>query len=210
MEMFFDGRSSLYYWGMDLLECYISTPKRKTCMIDIPAGDGQMDAMRGLGAPIYEMRTMMAKFQVPAHSFDELTTRLMSELCGREIPIIPPNDLTHFFVGEVRLRGGGAASGEIVIEATVMPWKFDARETKCIVPASTTPVSYTWYNGGFRPVVPELTVEDEAVVVSVGDYTTTIYAGIHDLSELEIPARSKITVTVMGGALTARYREAIL
>lgn len=208
--MFFDGRSSLYYWEMELLECFISTPRRKTCMIDIPAGDGQMDAMRGLGAPVYEMRTLTAKFQVLRHRFDEITTRLMSELCGREVRIIPPNDLAHFFIGEVRVKGGGAASGEIVIEATVLPWKFDAIETKCIVPASTTPVSYTWYNGGFRPVVPELIVQDEAVVVSVDNYSTTISKGIHDLSELEIPARGEITVTVMGGALTARYREAIL
>jgi hypothetical protein len=208
--MCFDGRSSLYYWGMELLECYSTTPRRKTHMIDIPAGDGQQDAMRGLAAPVYEMRTLTAKFKVPQYRFDDLITQLNAELAGREVPIIPPNDHSHYFLGEVRIRGGGAASGEIVVEATVMPWKYSSRETVCIVSASALPVSYTWYNGGTRSVVPELTVENSAVTVSIDDYTTTIHAGIHDLSELEIPARGEITVTVMGGSMTARYREAIL
>lgn len=63
-EMSIDGKSTLTYWGLELEECYVTAPERKTFMLDIPGGNGQIDAMRGLCDPVYAMRTLTAVFKI--------------------------------------------------------------------------------------------------------------------------------------------------
>lgn len=210
-DMSFDGKSALSYWGLELIQCLVTAPQRKTYWIDIPAGDGKLDAMRGLGEPVYEMRTLTAVFKIDSIQRQRTVSRILCELEGREVKILSPDDLNFYWFGEPHLKNSGATSvDEITIEATVYPWKYAVNEMTIRVPASASPVTYTWYNGGMRTVVPELEVVDAAVEISVGDFSTIITAGIYNLSEFKIPGNSTISVRISGGSLIARYREARL
>ena len=209
-DMLFDGKSALSCWGLSLDSCYISAAKRKTYWLDVPAGDGKLDAMRGLGDPVYEMRTLTATFSIPRYRRDDIIAKLQRDFAGREIPIVSPDNTNYYYLGEIRVKG--SAVDEIVIEATVYPWRFAQKETVHTIPATSDAVAYVWYNEGSRAVVPELTVSGSYAKIAVDGNTVTLLAGTYNLSEFRIPGNSSITVTVIisVGTLTARYRETIL
>lgn len=210
-EMSFDGKSTLTYWGLELVDCYISTPVRKTYPIDIPGGDGQIDAMRGLGDPVYAVRTLTASFKTMERNAQDTVQRLLDELEGREVEIVAPDKPNHYWIGELHIQGAGCRSGaDITITATVFPWRYARCEVVHKIPASAEDVRYSWSNSGSRPVVPELTVPGAPVTITMGDKTITLSAGVYDLTSLKIPGGGIITLQISGGPVTARYREAIL
>ena len=210
-DMSFDGKSARNYWALELVKCYISTPKRKQHLLDVPGGDGQIDTMRGLGDPSYEMRTLTVVCRSTESNTRDTIDRILNELVGREVEIIAPDKPNHYMVGEVKMQGAGYRSGaQITLVASVFPWRYARNEIVHTVPAAETALAHVWRNAGSRPVVPELTVHDKNVVISTGGKTFDLPQGTYDLSEIKIPGKSTITVSVSGGTLTARYREAIL
>lgn len=210
-EMSFDGKASGSYWGLELVECYVSAPRRKTHPIEIPGGDGYIDVMKGIGRPVYDMRALTALFKVGSRNTSDAVQRLLNELEGREVPIVTPDNPNYYWVGDIHVQGAGIRSGSAVtISATVFPWRYARQEVVHNIPASAADVTYTWYNSGARPAVPELTISGDAVKITVGERVIELPAGSYDLSELEIPGEGSLAVKISGGAMIARYREAIL
>lgn len=210
-DMSFNGRSALSYWRMELISCYITTAKKKAYMIDLPAGDGQIDALSGLPDPVFEMRTLTATFKSVERTPQDTIDRLLFELEGRQVPIIAPDNPDYYFVGTPHVQAASNAPGaNITITAIVFPWRYYKQETVHNIPASASAVSCLWFNAGARSVVPELIVADANVAISIGSQIYDLPAGSYDMSEFKIPGKSSIAVTVSGGRLTAKYREAIL
>lgn len=210
MEMFFDGKSSLTHFGLDLRECCVSPPVRKRFSIDVPGADGTIDLMRGMGSPLYENRTVTASFVAADANVRAAVDRLLAELEGQTVPIVLPDDADHYMTGEAHISGAGCQPGaKVTITVTCGPWRYAAEEVVHQIPASDDEVKYTWANTGTREAVPEVTVEDELRIV-LGDTSMALSAGTYLLTVLTIPGRGSITVTVSGGAATVRYREAVL
>lgn len=210
MEMWFAGRSSLRHYGLEMKYCHITTPKQKRHLIDVPAADGNVDAMEGIGEPAYENRTVTAcfKMHMPA---EDTRARIINDLEGRTVEIVLPNDLRHYMTGRVHIAGAGyRTGGELLVTADCLPWRYARDEVVIPAAASETEAQHVWWNQGRRLAVPEITVEDADVTFAVNGVTKLLAQGTHLLSELAIPGFSSITITAHGGAFTARYREAIL
>lgn len=210
MEMGFDGKSSLSYYGLDLQYCYITTPKRKRSLVDVLAADGMIDAMKGF-EPTYENRTVTAEFKVIAGSMEDARNRLINELEGRTVKIILPDNPNYYMLGDIHISGAGCRPGsQVMITADCIPWRYSRIETVYHAAASAANVNHTLRNAGTRLAVPEITVDDDDVIITVNNEEKTLVAGVHLLPDLAIPGDGILVVTARGGSFTARYREAIL
>lgn len=210
MEMWFAGRSSLLHYRLEMQYCYITTAKQKRHLINVPAADGDIDAMEGIGEPAYENRTVTALFKMLADA-EETRTRIINDLEGKTIEIVLPNDLNHYMIGRVHIAGAGSKiSDELLVTVDCVPWRYDRNEVLIPVAASESEKQYVWWNRGRRLAVPEITVECADVTITVDGEVKQLVQGTHLSSALAIPGFGSLTVTASGGAFTVRYREAIL
>ena len=210
MEMWFAGRSSLTHYSLEMQYCYITTAKQKRHLIDVPAADGDIDAMEGIGEPTYETRTVTALFKMLTNA-DDTRTRIINDLEGKTIEIVLPNDLNHYMIGRVHIAGiGFKISDELRITVDCLPWRYARNEVIIPVASSQSKKKHEWWNRGRRLAVPEITVENSDVTFVVNGETIVLGQGAHLSSALAIPGYSKISATASGGAFTVRYREAIL
>lgn len=210
MEMFFDGKSTLSHYGLQMKHCYITTPIRKRHLVDILAADGNVDIMDGIGEPVFENRTVTASFRMllPAQDSRE---RIISDLEGRTVQIVLPDDLRYYMTGRVHIAGVGQHIGdELTITADCLPWRIALTETVHEIAASEEEKQYRWRNGGRRLAIPTITVGDTAAIITINGVTKVLPSGTHILSEFGIPGYGTAKVSAHGGAFTARYKEAIL
>ena len=210
MEIIFDGRSSLKHYGLILKSYTLTSPVRKRYLYSVPGGDGDVDLMKGLGPARYENRTLRAEFTISASNPKQTVDKLLNELEGATVPIILPDDPSVYLEGDIHISAASVRQGgALVILATCLPWRYRCQDTVIDVHACEADTVHTWYNEGKRDAVPELTVLDTAYI-TVGGSTLQFDPGTHITTALAIPGRSAISVTIRGGALTARYKEAIL
>lgn len=210
MEMWFAGFSSLMHYRLEMEYCYITTAKRKRHLIDVPAADGDIDAMEGIGEPTYETRTVTALFKMLADA-EDTRTRIINDLEGKTVEIVLPNDLQHYMIGRVHVAGAGLKiSDELLVTVDCLPWRYARNEIVIPVASSPGEKQHEWWNRGRRPAVPEITVEDADVTFVVNGVTIVLGHGTHLSSALAIPGYGNLSVTASGGAFTVRYREAIL
>lgn len=210
MDMLFNGKSALAYFGLDLQDCYITPPARKQYIIDIPGADGAIDLMQGMGPARYSPRTITATFSISAADARTAVDRILADLEGRTVPVVLPDDPTHYMTGTVHMSGAGYRTGDSVqLVITCAPWRYAMAEVVHSIPASESDVTYTWENSGTREAVPEVTAEADVRIV-FGAASMAISAGTYLLTALTIAGKGSITVSVSGGAMTVRYREAIL
>ena len=209
MEMGFDGKSSLSYYGLDLQHCYLTAAKRKRSLVDVLAADGSIDSMAGF-EPTYERRTLTAAFNIISHP-EETRNRLINELEGRTVEIILPNNSNYYMIGDIHIAAAGNQVGALVqISADCLPWRYSRFDIIHRVASSENAAQYVWRNAGTRLAVPEITVESEVVVLTVNGEDFTLVKGVHLLPELAIPGSGEIIVTAVGGTFSAQYKEAIL
>lgn len=210
MEMFFDGKSTLKDYLLDLQSCYITAPVRKQYLVNVFGADGEDDLADGLGPARYETRTVTAKFLPAVSGGRGLVSALLHELEGRTVQIVLPDDPEHYMTGCVHVASAGIGdSGEITITARCLPWRYAATECVCVCPASESDAEYTLYNSGGREAVPTVTVSADARITMDG-VSLALSAGTYLLTELTIPGGESISFQVSGGPVELRFREAVL
>lgn len=210
MDMAFNGRFALPYYGLLLESCYLTTAKKKEQLLDIPGFDGQVDLLKNWGEPTYAARTLTAYFTASS-DVNGAIRRLVNDLEGRTVPIILPGYLLHYMSGTVHIAAAGAErNSQILITAVCDPWLYRMRQTEISVPASDVDVAHMWRNCGKKLVVPEITVEGADVTLTVNGETLTLAMGTHLRSELAISGGANLSLAAKGGAFTATYREAVL
>lgn len=209
-ELYFNERSSLSYYALDLLLCTFSNPVRKRSLIEIMGADGTLDQAEGMGPARYEMRSMEATFKAIGDT-NQTVLRLINELEGKTVPIILPDDINRYVIGRVHIKAAGYFPGaKIVVSAECYPWRLSRSATVIAVPASEETIAYIIDNPGIRDIVPDVTVDDAPVNVTVDGLVHTLTAGTAPAFFLETPGGSSKAFTASGGSMTIRYREAIL
>lgn len=210
MDMIINGRSCLGYYGLTLEDCYLSAPKRKRMLLNIPGADGEIDLLEGWGEAVWESRTVTARFRCGTDP--GLTMRrLLADLEGKTVPIILPGIPDRYITGMVHISAGSVfRASEVLITAECDPWLYTRAEQNITVPASEADQGRTLHNRGTRRVVPELTVSGADAVITVAGEELTFPAGTHTDGRLSIPGGKALTLAIRGGGVTIRYREAVL
>lgn len=210
MEMFINDHSMLQHYGLDLQSCYLSPATRKRQLQSVIGADGQVDLLKGMGAPCYETRTLRATFKLTAADPRSTLDRVIADLEGETLPFNPPGDPEHYMVGDFHVSSAAAVpGGQVVITATCQPWRYLQNETTIHIPASQENVVHTWVNQGRRGAVPTLHVSGEICITE--NAVETVYPpGTYQMPDLLIPARGYISVAIRGGPVIVSYKEAIL
>lgn len=209
MDMRFDGKSNLDY-GLDLQSYAITAAKRKQYLVDVPGGDGQLDLYKGMFPARYEPRTLTAVFRPVGNNVWQIVDDLVNALEGHYVNIVMPDKPNYYMTGSVHIASAGCKPDEdITVTAVCMPWRYAAQEIVLQIQESDAEVQYTWYNNGTREAVPTVTVTGEALITA-GTTSLALSAGTYQLTPLTIPGYGSITVSISGGPVEVRYREAVL
>ena len=201
------ARTSEY--GLRLKSCAISVPVRKRQWVDIPGGNGQIDLMEGFCPARYEQRTVRAVFEPIT---DALGTALdaIQSMEGEAVKICLPNDSVHYMNGVAHVEGGGERPGSPVsISFLCIPWRESVNERVIQVPANSEGRDALLHNGGKREIIPTVVAGGDAGI-SYGDQSISLSAGTYELPALTVLGGEELTITVTGGPVTVKYREAVL
>lgn len=210
MDMLFNGRSCLRYYGLTLESCYLSAARRKQQLIDIPGADGQLDLLNGWGEPTYRTRTLTAVFSVTVDR-ESVIRRLIHDLQGRTVPIVLPGYWTSYMIGTVHIGGVSLRNdSSLNITAECDPWLYSSREKIHTFPASADPVPCQLSNHGRKTVVPEITVTESDAAFTLSGETVVLSPGIHTDARFSVSGGRSLDIAVSGGAVTMKYREAVL
>ena len=210
-DVLFNNSSAREHFMLDLQACYVSAPVRKSHVLSVPFGDGEIDAMEGK-FPVYEHRILTLVFTML--SAKQAIGRILSELEGKKYQIITPDQPNYYWEGVIRVSSCGQRDGDTVtMMGNVFPWRMSLQTV-----SKTWGVHNDWaagslYNNGMRPVVPEMTVLDNPVTVKLPPQYTqrTFDPGIYLVSDYVIPPNGgRRGLLYMGGSLKFEYREAIL
>lgn len=210
MEIFFGTKSSLGHYGLSLQSYTLTPPVRKRYLYSVAGANGQTDLLKGMGPPRYEERTLRATFKISGADPQQTVDHLINDLEGETVPIILPNDPGHYLEGDVHITSASIRQGgEVVIVATCLPWRYKRQEVLISIAASDEDVTHTWYNIGKRDAVPELTFA-EPIYITLDGVVSYYEPGTYLMTDLSIPGHGAVSVTIRGGPLTVRYKEAIL
>lgn len=208
-DVWIGEKNALHDYGLILQRCTLSVAKKKQKLLNIPAMDGSLDLLAGFGDARYESRNLRMEFSA---SGDPIPTvdALVNDFEGKTVPIVLPGDPDRYVIGTVHVAAASCIGSGVVVTASCQPWRYSARKTAHIIPATSEPVSYRWKNGGTMTVVPQLTVDGDEATIEIGGKTQLLPNGTTVVPALAIPGRGIITVTITGGPLRAEYREAVL
>ena len=156
MERFFilDKFNTWYDWRLILTAKNITPPEPKTNYIEIDGMSGTLDLSESLtGEVTYKDRTLTASFWTDEGNFDErakLLLKITSELHGRKIKIVEPDDPDHYFYGRVKVKStsNNLAYSTIDIEAVCDPWRYAINEIERLVPLDNKSVDVVIINRG--------------------------------------------------------------
>lgn len=211
IDVVLGGKSLLAHYGLCLESCYLSAARKKQQMIDVPGADGKIDLLENWGETNYHNRTLTATFSASRNP-GQVLRELVHEFEGKKMPIVPPSIDGHYMIGTIHVLSANrfARGGQLSICADCDPWLYSAVEKHISVPASEGSVDIKLYNSGRKLVVPEITVIGADATITVGEDSVMLEPGVHMISKLSIPGGATIQIKVQGGAISAKYREAIL
>lgn len=197
--IYFDSIHS--YENLNLVLSGISTPPAavKTTYVDIPGGDGSVDLTEALGEVKYKDRECAFTFTVfPDEDFEEKKKYISNLLNGKRCKIKLDKDPNYYWDGRCFINEYASDKNlhQIVVGATVAPYKLKNEVTSVIVPAGES-VAETLVNGR-KTVVPTITNSDDATIIFEGN-TYTLKAGTHTILNIELKyGDNQVTVTSTG------------
>lgn len=195
----------------------LSDAEQKTEYLDIPGGNGRLDASTVLsdGEPVYSGRTLTSTFECSEGTRaerEEYISHMINWLDGWRMNIILPDDPLHYIIGRVHVKRlyNDHAHASVQVDATCDPWRYNNAETAYWQQATSATQTLTLVNNGRLAVVPTLTITGGSVSVASGGRSWSLSAGVYALPDLYLRSGS-MPLTYSGtGALLVTYREAVL
>lgn len=203
----FDDVHSYVDLNMVLSEVRIPPATAKTKFVDIPGGDGSADLTEALGEVKYKDRGCKFTFTVfPYDDFEEKKREVSNLLNGKRCKIVVDKDPEYYWLGRCSIDEYASDKNlhQIVVGATVAPYKLKHQQTKVIIPAGTN-VTRTLQNGR-KTAIPTITCTAGAAVIFNGN-TFTFDAGTHKNLNITLVEGANPVVVTSTGTVTFSYQE---
>ncbi len=205
--VWFDGLHSYADLNLVLSKVEFPPAKPKTNFVDVPGADGSVDQTEVLGEVRFEDRKPVFTFTVmPTDDFEEKKREVSNLLNGQRKKIALDKDPGYYWTGRcaVDKYATNKKIRQIVVSATVAPYKLKEKVTKVTVTAGTAVVK-TLRNSR-KSVVPIIVCTTDTTVIFKGD-TFQFGAGTHkNLSIKLVEGDNQVTVTSTG-AVEFSYQE---
>ena len=180
-----------------ILAPFTPTPaKPKTDYIDIPGGDGSIDATEANGRVVFDDREFTLLFTVSPKdkmTFDEKVSQVSNALNGLKCKITFDRDSEFYWDGRcvVDSFAQDRRLKQITIKLRVRPYKYKRWMTVHSFALTEAEKIITLTNGK-KPIVPEITCTNDGVKVVFGDGTYTLSAGTHKYLDIYLNKRNNI------------------
>ena len=188
-----------------------ATPQ--TNFLKVPGRDGWLDLTEANGEVKYDSREFKFTFYMTPEegiTFDERLTKVADALNGLHCKITLDRDPEYYWVGRCAVSKYTQKKniGEIVVKATVEPYKLKQNET--VVTAELSGVEETVVvENGRMPSVPVIECENGGTVAFNGN-TYTLKAGANKILDIRFKEGSN-TLTLSGnGTIKLTYQEGAL
>ncbi len=209
----FGNIHSFYDLNLVLSSVDIPPAQPKTTYIDIPGGDGSIDLTEAHGVVNYYDREG-CKFTFAVHpsesmSFEAKKTQVANALNGKRFEsIVLDKDSEYHYSGRCTVNEWLQDKNlkQIVITATLAPYKHRNSDTVVSVALSDTPQAITLLNGR-KPVVP-VVICTEAAAIECASGVYKLSAGTYDnLYDIYLSEGSNGLKVSGSGTITFIYRE---
>ena len=183
----------------------------KTNFVDVPGADGTVDLTEAHGEVKYSDRECSFTFtMLPTDSstWEEKKTEVSNLLNGRVFKITLDKDDEFYYLGRCQVSGYEVDRKirQIVVMATVKPYKFKQDVTVMKYALTNTPKSVSLINGR-KTVSPSIECTNDDTVIVFGDATFNLSAGTHKVLDIQLKEGNN-AVTVSGtGSVTFTYQE---
>lgn len=197
--VWFDGLHSYADLNLVLSKVEFPPAKPKTNFVDIPGADGSVDQTETLGEVRFQDRKPVFTFTVmPTDDYEEKKREVSNLLNGQRKKIALDKDPGYYWTGrcEIDKYSSNKKIRQIVVSATVAPYKLKEHVTKVTIPAGTAVVK-TLRNSR-KSAVPIIMCTADTTVIFKGD-TFQFGTGTHkNLSIKLVEGDNQVTVTSTG------------
>ena len=197
-----------------ILEPFTPTPAEpQTNFLQVPGRDGVLDLTEANGEVKFNSRNFSIPFTiVPGDdlTFDERVSKVSSLLNGVQCKITFERDPDFYWIGRcaVEKYAQNKNIGQVVIKATVNPYKLKQNATETTIALSGAEQSVTLANSRMA-VVPTITCTDRTVITFGGE-TFTLEAGTHKLPGIRLVEGDNALKLSGTGTVTITYQEGAL
>ena len=218
MERYFilDKFNTWYDWRLILTGKSLTPPEAKTNYVNIDGMSGTLDLSESLtGEVTYSDRTVSASFWTSEGSRkdrEDMLRKIISNLHGKKVKIIEPDDPDHYFLGRVKVNGikNILSYSEFTIEATCEPWRYAINDSVRRADVnSETVTDLVIRNNGVKTLYPEITVTG-SVKITYDGMTTALTDGTYKISDLRLRQGVNIVGVSGTGSVAFTYKEADL
>ena len=210
----FNEKNTFYDWNLLLTSKTITPPEPKTNNIEINGMSGSIDLSEALTGEItYFDRSISMSFWTDYGSRNdrnEVLRKIRTNLHGRKIKIIEPDDPKHYFYGRVKITNESNVIpyAEISVDATCEPWRYSLCESERIVNVNgSSDVVIT--NHGVKTLCPDIHVDGNISIVQ-NDLNISLTNGVYKISDLKFYSGSNVLNITGRGVVKFVYREADL
>lgn len=210
----FDNIHSFYDLNLFLSGLDIPPAKVKTNFVDIPGGDGSVDLTEAHGEVKYYDRECKFTFTMnPAGGlsdadYEAKKTEVSNAINGRRFRITLDKDPEFYYLGRVfvdeyqsnkRLR-------QIIVGATVKPYKFHQEETVLAFALSETGNAVEILNGR-RSVCPVITCTNNDTMIKFKNTSYSLSAGTQKVLDIRLEEGINNMVLSGKGSITFKFQQ---
>lgn len=186
----------------------ISPAPVKTQFIDIPGGDGSVDATEALGGVKYGDREGTFTFTaLPQDDFEVVKTHVSNLLNGTRFSrIVVEKDPNYYWTGRCAVNEYASDRNlhQIVVNAVLAPYKLKINMTEKVIPAGENMAGVL--TNGRKSTVPTIHATHEFTIIYGGE-TITKSAGTHTIPDIELKYGDNPVIVTSEGAVTFTYQE---
>lgn len=204
------------YYDLNLILSAVDIPPAppKTNFVEVPGADGSVDLTEAHGEVKFSDRECSFTFtMLPTDSstYEEKKTEVSNLLNGRMLKITLDKDDDYYYLGrcEVSNYESDRNIKQIVITATVKPYKFKQNVTIMKFDLSDTPRAVSLVNSR-KTVSPTIECTNDNTVIAFDGATFNLSAGTHKVLDIQLKEGNN-AVTISGkGSVTFTYQEGAL
>ena len=210
----FLGFHSYQKWGLLLESKEIGSPPVKEEEIEIPGGNGRLDATEAHGEVKYD--NVKHKFTflslAPYNDHLPLFTAIKNAIHGKKGRIILDGDPAFYYVGRCHVSSltNDRGAGFVTVECNCEPYKYKMERT--VVTKAVNGMETIILTNGRKRAVPEVRIETESSlnIVYQNDFVWALGSGSFTLPELELVEGENIVTVTGTGTITFEWQEGYL